>query len=165
MSDYEIRKGVPAPPVSKAKGLSATLRKMAVGDSIVIPAAQHLGVHTCARAVGAKVRTRSNGDGTVTVWCVVPSPAVPTSPSDGSVKRSAGALPENMDPIWETFLTADGEFPSGEYRQDHPLGPNIWYADRDENGQPVNKHKKAASVPTPPPAGPPTASEDRDFFS
>jgi hypothetical protein len=61
---YEIRKGIPVP----SKGLVDTLRQMEYGDSIVIPAGQHLGVHTCARSVGAKVKTRSNKDGTVTVW-------------------------------------------------------------------------------------------------
>ena len=62
---YEIQKGVPIP----SKGLVGTIRKMEYGDSIVVPAGRHLGIHTCAHAAGAKVRTRSNKeDGTVTVW-------------------------------------------------------------------------------------------------
>lgn len=72
---YEICKGI---PVGRTAGLCATLRKMECGDSIVIPLEQHASVHTCARRVGAKVKTRNTGEGTVMVWRVdgVAQPAV-----------------------------------------------------------------------------------------
>ena len=69
---YEIQKGVPLPS-REGKGLCATIRLMACGDSITVPSDRHLSVHTSARSVGAKVRTRSNGDGTVTVWRIDPT--------------------------------------------------------------------------------------------
>lgn len=65
--EYEIRKDVPIAQ-SPSKGLVAALRQMDYGDSIVISVDQHLSVHSCARSVGARVKTRSNKDGTVTVW-------------------------------------------------------------------------------------------------
>jgi hypothetical protein len=51
---------------------------MECGDSIVIPLEQHASVHTCARRVGAKVKTRNTGEGAVMVWRVdgVAQPAV-----------------------------------------------------------------------------------------
>lgn len=66
---YEIRKDLPIPESRlRRTGLSDTIRRMECGDSITVPARQRLGVHACARSVGAKVKTRSNRDGTVTVW-------------------------------------------------------------------------------------------------
>jgi len=62
---YTIRRGVPIP---RAKGLSGAIKSMGHGDCIDIPAAQQMSVHSCARSVGARVKTRGNGDGTVTVW-------------------------------------------------------------------------------------------------
>jgi hypothetical protein len=41
---------------------------MVYGDSIVIPGSQLFSAHPCAAAVGAKVATCRNPDGTVTVW-------------------------------------------------------------------------------------------------
>jgi hypothetical protein len=75
---YQIRKDVPiAKDWTDRTGLSATIRQMEYGDSIIIPAGQRISVHTCARSVGAKVKTRSNQDGTVTVWRVdAPAPVV-----------------------------------------------------------------------------------------
>ena len=51
---YEVRSDIPIPDRGRTSGLSATIRKMQYGDSIVIPAGQHLSVHTCARSVGAR---------------------------------------------------------------------------------------------------------------
>lgn len=64
---YEIRKDVPIAENSQT-GLCAAIRQMKYGHSIVIPAGQRLSIHSCARSVGARVKTRSNGDGAVTVW-------------------------------------------------------------------------------------------------
>jgi hypothetical protein len=69
VSVYEIQKGVPIVP-SKKTGLTDAIRKMVCGDSIVIPGHQISSAHPCAAAVGAKVTTRKNADGTVTVWRV-----------------------------------------------------------------------------------------------
>jgi hypothetical protein len=66
---HQIRKDVPIPQDRSTRtGLSATIRRMEYGDSTVIPGDQQMSVHTCARSVGARVKTRSNKDGTVTVW-------------------------------------------------------------------------------------------------
>lgn len=66
--EYEIRKDVPMPASKGKSGLCATLRKMTCGNSITIPAEQQLSVYTCARSVGAKIKTQKEADGTVTVW-------------------------------------------------------------------------------------------------
>lgn len=66
---YEIRNSVPIPDGrNNGRGLSATIRRMVYGDSIVISSGQLTSVYTCARSVGAKVKTSSNKDGTLTVW-------------------------------------------------------------------------------------------------
>ena len=83
---YEIRKNVPiVDGRGKGRGLAGTIRRMVYGDAIIIPAALQISVHTCARSVGAKVRTRRNDDGNVTVWRIdhteppVAFPAAPTT--------------------------------------------------------------------------------------
>lgn len=67
MSAYEIRKDVPVTQ-SRRTGLTEAIRNMVCGDSIVIPVNQISSAHPCATAVGARVTTRKNEDGTVTVW-------------------------------------------------------------------------------------------------
>lgn len=163
MRDYEIRDDIPLPSAGKTNGLSAAFRKMTVGQSVIVPAEQQVSIHACARSVGARMRTRNNGNGTVTVWCVTPVPQL-RSGAASTFQMSS----ENVDPIWNDHLTPDGELPSGEYRQDHPLGPQVWYADRDENGQPVNRHKKPAGPAAPhtptPATAPPTPTTLKTIF-
>lgn len=88
-SDYEIRRDVPMREGrGGSRGLSGAIRRMGYGDSIVIPAAQQISAHACAKHVGAKVRTRKNEDGSVTIWrtdlAAEPEPVVeesgPSSP-------------------------------------------------------------------------------------
>jgi hypothetical protein len=66
--DYEIRKGVPIPSGNRQKGLTATLRRMEQGDSIVVPADKVSSMHPCAIQAGVKIMTQKNNDGTFTVW-------------------------------------------------------------------------------------------------
>ena len=105
MSEYIIKKGVPVP--SRVRGeLSATIRRMSYGDCIAIPAEQHINVHTCARAVGAKVKTRSNKDGTVNVWRVDSPPAAtgpgPVSkPEPATHPQSSGESSTAFWPDWD----------------------------------------------------------------
>ena len=155
MGEYKIRKDLPIPAGDKDRGLSATIRAMAYGDSLVIPAKQHLGVHACARSVGAKVKTKSNDDGTVTVWRVdsaaEPRPGAQASPratASGTASVAAGditaadACRTSEDPLWKSIMTPDGDFPTGHYVQETPYGPNIFYPDLDELGRPVNLARK-----------------------
>lgn len=55
-------------PTLGSRGLSDAIRRMAFDDKLVIPAAMQGSVHACARSAGAKMKTRSNDDGTVTIW-------------------------------------------------------------------------------------------------
>ena len=98
MGEYVIKKGIPLPS-RVTGGLSGAIRGMSYGDCIVIPEKQHIGVHACARFVGARVKTRNNKDGTVNVWRV-DSPPVATGP--GSVAAGPGPVlkpePTAMEP-------------------------------------------------------------------
>lgn len=78
MGEYVIKKGIPLPS-RVTGGLSGAIRGMSYGDCIVIPEKRHIGVHACARFVGARVKTRNNKDGTVNVWRV-DSPPVAAGP-------------------------------------------------------------------------------------
>ena len=99
MRDYVIRDGVPLPSAGKTTGLSATLRRMTVGQSTDVPAEQRVSVHACARSVGAKVRTRSNEDGTVTVWCV--SSSTKPEPVASSQPQSSEKSSTTFWPDWD----------------------------------------------------------------
>ena len=142
---FAIRKGVPIPLLSKPKtGLTETLRRMEYGDSIVVPNSKRGSVYSCAAQAGIKIQTQSNLDGsTTTVWRV-----------DEGASGPASGLESSTDSTYQSILTADGEFPSGEYRQDDPYGPNVWYADCDEQGHPINRFKKKATGPGPVAAAP-----------
>ena len=150
---YDIRKGVPVHPSNKPKtGLTKTLRLMDNGDSIVVPNSKRGSVYSCAAQAGIKVQTQSNPDGlTTTVWRV----------DEGTTSDSTLALEYDTGSTRQSLLTADGEFPSGEYHQEHPYGPTVWRADCDEQGRPINRFKKKAPEPKPVPAPPaePTAAE------
>jgi hypothetical protein len=111
---YEIRKDIPIPAPRGKDGLCAAIRRMRCGDSIVVPVEKHLGLHTSARSVGAKVKTRSNRDGTVTVWRI-------DSLVVGDAKPAA-------EPAMETRSTAASPalgLPGGYYIQE-PYGPSVW---------------------------------------
>ena len=89
MSDfYEILKGVPLPSRGEKYGLCATLRKMDCGDCIAVSAERRMSIYSCARSVGAKVKTRSNADGTLTVWRTDSPVSVDVNSSDLSIKKS-----------------------------------------------------------------------------
>ena len=149
---FAIRKGVPIPLLSKPKtGLTETLRRMEYGDSIVVPNSKRGSVYSCAAQAGIQIQTQSNLDGsTTTVWRV----------DEGAVGPTLG-LEAGTGSTYPSILTADGEFPSGEYRQDDPYGPNVWHADCDEQGRPINRFKKKASELKPVAAKPEPPAETR----
>ena len=131
---YEIRKDVPMPSEGGRNGLCATIRRMSSGDSIVISAGQHLSVHTSARSVGAKVKTRSNKDGTVTVWRI-------DSPSDTAAGPGSAAAPnyaavpalagfKSSEPGWPKIQKTVGNpalgLPDGYWIQEGPFASMTW---------------------------------------
>ena len=138
---YEIRKDIPMPAPEEKTGLCATIRRMAYGDSIVIAARQQMTVHTSAKSVGAKVKTRNNGDGTITVWRVDPAapgsvasptlnsrPAVIADPAipDYSVDSPPGAWPQ----IVTTVANPSQGYPEGYYMQQNRYSPRVWIQGR-----------------------------------
>lgn len=148
---YEIRKGIPPPE----KGLVDTLRQMERGDSIVIPSNRHIGVHACAKSIGAKVKTRSNKDGTVTVWRVDDPVAIdknifgdptPVPKTDQAVSTVAASQLKSVTTGQSKITKAQG----GYFVED-AYGPSIFVAELDDFGQPV--------VPAPKPA------PKKDIFS
>ena len=111
MGKYVIRKGVPVPSSARG-GLSAAIRRMSYGDCITIPLEQYMSVHTCARSVGAKVRTQSNKDGTVNVWRIDSPPAAEVGPSSAATEpepvaqsQSSGESPTFFWPDWDSVKT------------------------------------------------------------
>jgi hypothetical protein len=158
---YEIRTDIPIPEEGNKNGLAAAIRRMAYGNSIIIPSAQHMSVHTSARSVGAKVKTRSNKDGTITVWRIDPGARgeAPRSSDPRPQPQSAAAAepgpaaadsdsttvtPGDARPLGDMVyvLTPEGGLPTGHYVQDGPYGSNIWISDKDDYGRPVNLNKK-----------------------
>jgi hypothetical protein len=129
---YEIHKGVPAPPTT----LASTIRQMECGESIDIPASKHLGVHTCARSVGARVKTRSNKNGTVTVWRIDravpqatglrPTAAGPARRAAGSAAPPLGDQPGLKPKIEVTAANPDLGLPAGYYAQEDAYSPRFW---------------------------------------
>lgn len=134
---FEIRKGVPVPP----KGLTDTIRKMECGDSIVIPVDRRVAAHTSARSIGAKVRTRSNHDGTLTVWRVDPGTGTGTGTAHSSesifdipITKPAPVVTKPTDPRsgpppeWPKIArTAAGDgLPEGYYIRRDAYSPEIW---------------------------------------
>jgi hypothetical protein len=132
---FEIRKGVPVP----SKGLTDTIRKMECGDSIVIPIDRRVAAHTSARSIGAKVRTRSNHDGTLTVWRIDPGtgaahssesifdiPIVikPAAPVVAKPPAPRGGPPPEWPKIAKT-AASDG-LPEGYYIRRDAYSPEIW---------------------------------------
>ena len=132
---YEIRKGVPVPP----RGLTDTIRKMECGDSIVIPVNRRVAAHNSARSIGAKVKTKANHDGTLTVWRIDSGPAGDTSKSifgDPTPITSASAVAEPAPPhngpvpewpkIARTKASPELGLPEGYYIQRGPYDPELW---------------------------------------
>ena len=141
--EYDIRKGIPLPlpPLSKQTGLTNTLRKMEYLDSIVIPGDKISSVHPCAGQAGAKVKTKKNADGTVTVWCI--SPSIATGPPRKTGRPQKHPLPLSTMPKPAPVTAAGGYathptavvttaadpalgLPEGYYSQGDPYGPSIW---------------------------------------
>jgi len=65
--EIKIEKNVPMEN-DRAKGVTAILREMEVGDSFVVAEVKRMGIGTCARQVGIEITTRKQPDGTVRVW-------------------------------------------------------------------------------------------------
>jgi len=69
MIEFKIESGIPIPTKWGAStGISATLRKMAIGDSIAIPKKKRLGIPSTAARLGIKVSTRSCSETEIRVW-------------------------------------------------------------------------------------------------
>lgn len=65
----KIEKRVPVPPTGRTTGLTDALKKMAVGDSFILP----IGIapyssHAYARAAGVKVTVKKQGKNSYRVW-------------------------------------------------------------------------------------------------
>lgn len=131
---YEIHKGVPVPP----KGLIDTIRKMECGDSIVIPVSRRVAAHTSARSIGARVKTRSNQDGTLTVWridspgslgaeSVFDSP-IPIKSASAVVKPASPPSHGGPVPEWPKIArtVAGPGLPEGYYIRRDPYSPELW---------------------------------------
>jgi hypothetical protein len=128
---YEIRKGVPVPSVNRQTGLTATLRRMEQGDSIVVPADKVSSMHPCAIQAGVKIMTQKNDDGTFTVWRT-DTPAA----GNKSAPESAAACQPKI------IKAAGGHYIEQEYR------PNIFVPDEvDIFGRPVVPEPKSAPEP------------------
>jgi hypothetical protein len=100
---YEIRTDVPVPETTRATGLSAAIRQMNCGDSIVVPANRIYSAHACARSVGAKVKTQSNRDGTATIWRI-DEPVVIADRNifgDPSLDASGNPIKPKLESIFE----------------------------------------------------------------
>jgi hypothetical protein len=120
---YEIQKGVPAPSSDKKQpGLTKLIREMECGDCIVIPGDKISSVHPCAAQAKAKVRTRKNPDGTVTVWRTdepeidEPAPVVPAVISGNS----------EWPKIEPTVADHELNLPEGYYFQAGLYAPRVW---------------------------------------
>lgn len=68
-SGIKIEHGIPI-PTNKAFGMTATMRKMKVGDSVVLPLSQRNSVHPAARHLKIKVATRKISATECRVWRV-----------------------------------------------------------------------------------------------
>lgn len=69
-NDVEIEKGVPLPPAIGKTGLAALLRRMEVGDSVVLPYARRGSITTAASHMGMKMTTRRLDADMMRVWRV-----------------------------------------------------------------------------------------------
>lgn len=67
MTSIKIEENVPL-PVRHQIGVTATLAKMKIGDSILVPLAARNGISGLAMRVQIKVTTRKEGSGHVRVW-------------------------------------------------------------------------------------------------
>ena len=137
--EYEIRKGIPMPPLAKQPGLTSTMRKMEPMDSVVVPGDKLSSAHPCAAQLGMKIKTQKNADGTVTLWCI--SAAINADPprKPGRPRRNPDPpqkLPpaprDSLVPITpppKIILTAANPalgLPAGYYANDDPYGSMLW---------------------------------------
>jgi len=110
MGLYEIRKGVPVPN----SGLTGIIRKMEYLDSVDIPGDKVSSVHPCASQAGAKVKTKKNSDGTVTVW------------RTDRTETSASPVPRFKPKTEMTEANPDLGLPAGYYAQEDAYSPRFW---------------------------------------
>lgn len=66
--EYAIETGIPMPKSTGRTGVAGALRRMNVGDSIVVPATYRTGIYTAARQIGVKVTTRMIDSEQMRVW-------------------------------------------------------------------------------------------------
>jgi len=71
INNFTIEKGIPAPK-PKSRGFIAVLRKMNIGDSVLVPRTEYSRVlsnaYYTARKYGMKVVSRKNSDGSIRFW-------------------------------------------------------------------------------------------------
>ena len=67
---YQIEKGVPlpAPRKKREEGLTATMRNMEVGDSILVPQSRRSNVYMVQKALGHKYTVRQVDKSQVRIW-------------------------------------------------------------------------------------------------
>lgn len=68
IDNIKIEKGIPLAPSQGKPGFVSVLKKMNVGDSIVIPSPSANSIRATARYVNVKIAVRSLGDGKISVW-------------------------------------------------------------------------------------------------
>ena len=127
---YEIKKGVPIPANA---GLTGIIRKMEYMDSVDIPGDKLSSVHPCASQAGAKVKTKKNSDGTVTVWRMDRTEPEMTGPGSGC--KSGIEL---------TAANPEKGLSAGYYLEESPYGARIWF----EGKPPAPEAKELGLVAT-----------------
>lgn len=85
-TDFQIESGIPLPEKGQRRhtGLTATMRKMQVGDSITVAAKSRPNVFSVASAAGIKITTRLEPGGSLRVWRMEDDTEGPDTPQ-GSV--------------------------------------------------------------------------------
>ena len=62
----QIEKGIPIP--DRGTGFTATMKKMEVGDSIIVVGKSNSTIHTVARNIGIKIAIRTVSETELRVW-------------------------------------------------------------------------------------------------
>lgn len=68
VGDFLIESGIPIPESQARTGLSAALRALKVGDSLVVKDKKASSVHAYAVRVGIRIKTKTEEDGTARIW-------------------------------------------------------------------------------------------------
>jgi ribosomal protein L13E len=67
-TEFKIEKGIPIAPAKSRTGLTATLRKLEIGDSFHAPVIAQAGLSSLAKRIGITVASRRDGEGGVRIW-------------------------------------------------------------------------------------------------